>query len=120
MKIKLLFSYIILIILLTILPLHLVFDFGDDQWSSGFFSFIPTDKMGHFSLYFGLGIIFVWNELVSLRNFFLGFLFAFIMEALHLAIPYRTFELMDLFSNELGFTISFLGARLQTRVQSHR
>ena len=120
MKVKILYGYITLIILLTTLPLHLFFDFGDDQWSNNFLSLIPADKVGHFALYFGLGVILAWNKLTSKKYFIISFLFALMMELLHLGIPYRTFELMDLFSNELGLIISFWVSHLRTQVQSHQ
>jgi VanZ family protein len=80
---------------------------------------IPVDKITHFFIYLIFAFL-VSNTLVlkhykhnRLKGFFYSFSLGLIIEIVQYFLPYRTFEVLDIFSNSLG---AFLGVFIRIRL----
>ena len=109
MKNKFVLIYGSFILLFNFIPLN-IFDgflFSPDA-NQHFDFFIPADKLGHFFIYFGFGIVVLKTTVNSIYSYLYGILFGIIMECCHYFLPYRSFEFLDMMANVLGYSIIFV------------
>jgi len=105
--VKTLFSaYTVMLLLLAILPINS----AGATINHTYIVSIRLDYLLHFSIFLPwmfllwkmLGVSFRSNFHQSLYYIFLGLLFAFANEAVQYLLPYRAFNINDLFANSLG------------------
>ena len=118
MKKIILYIYILFVIFFTVAPLHLLFSgyFEADSWSHPFLLRFPPDKLVHLFMYLMLSILLLINFPVSKKVYVKSLLFGLIMECIQIAIPYRTFEIVDLLANQVGVTIPYFLGFLKKQV----
>ena len=118
MKKKLLNIYLIILFLFTVAPVHLFLpNFEDDRWQNPFLLNFPPDKVAHLLFHFILALLIIWNFQLKKKYYFLGIAYGVILEAIQYPISFRSFEIIDLLANILGFSSSYLLARLKKLVE---
>ena len=108
MKKYLLKIYILIIIVLSLGPIHLIFPnlFKNDDNSYPFLELIPLDKIGHFVMYLILGLMTQKYYDKNLRYLIVAIFFGILMEILQYPIPYRGFDFLDMAANIIGVGIT--------------
>ena len=112
---KILNLYIVNVIVFSTIPLSFLWNPDSNHWPPSYLFNIPIDKLGHFLVYLMLGVLAISANYKAFKHYYFGALFALIMELFHLIIPYREFEYLDLFSNQLGYILPFIIVHLKKR-----
>ena len=91
------YAYTFFVVIVSIIPISIRYNQG-----------IPLDKITHFFLYFIFSFL-VSNTLAlkdyrhnCIKGFFYVFIIGVMIEIIQYFLPYRSFELLDIFSNSFG------------------